>query len=89
MTDQPRDDVITVALIEDNRLVREGITSLLNRYPDIRVVAGAPSGHEPLPPDANPRVILLDRLSRCGSGTGCRRRSLVWTGVYGTSGWAT
>lgn len=60
MTDQPRDEVITVALIEDNRLVREGITSLLNRYPDIRVVAGAPSGHEPLPPDANPRVILLD-----------------------------
>jgi DNA-binding NarL/FixJ family response regulator len=54
------DDVITVALIEDNRLVREGITSLLNRFPDIRVVAWASSGHEPLPPDANPRVILLD-----------------------------
>ena len=31
--------MISVALIEDNRLVREGIAALLNQLPDLRVVA--------------------------------------------------
>lgn len=30
--------VITVALIEDNRLVREGLAALLGRFEDFRVV---------------------------------------------------
>ena len=34
-------EVIAVAVIEDNRLVREGITALLNQVSDLRVVAGA------------------------------------------------
>ena len=37
-------NVISVALIEDNRLVREGIAALLNQLPDVRVVAGASGG---------------------------------------------
>jgi hypothetical protein len=36
--------VISVALIEDNRLVREGISILLNQMTDLRVVAAASSG---------------------------------------------
>jgi DNA-binding NarL/FixJ family response regulator len=52
--------VIAVALIEDNRLVREGITSLLGRYPDIRVVAAEHSAHDSLLQDVDPQVILLD-----------------------------
>ncbi|HSR42642.1 MAG TPA: response regulator transcription factor [Longimicrobiales bacterium] len=55
----PPNDEITVALIEDNRLVREGLTSLLNRVPDIRVIAGAGSPGS-FPADVHPRVILLD-----------------------------
>jgi DNA-binding NarL/FixJ family response regulator len=50
---------IKVALIEDNRLVREGITALLNRLDDIQVIAaydGVEDGRQP----SNPDVILLD-----------------------------
>jgi DNA-binding NarL/FixJ family response regulator len=54
------DGVISVALIEDNRLVREALTSLLNRAPDIRAVAEAPNGHETLLLEASPHVVLLD-----------------------------
>jgi len=52
-------DVINVALIEDNRLVREALTSVLNRSPDIRAVGEAPNGHEVLL-QGNPHVVLLD-----------------------------
>jgi DNA-binding NarL/FixJ family response regulator len=63
--DTPRlnEHVISVALIEDNRLVREGVTSLLNNYPDIWVVGTDPgdlsplNGHDSSPP---PQVILLN-----------------------------
>lgn len=54
------EDVITVALIEDNRLVREGITSVLNRFPDLRVVASEPGEHEGLLEQEIPDVVLLD-----------------------------
>jgi DNA-binding NarL/FixJ family response regulator len=54
------DRVIRVALIEDNRLVREALTSLLNRAPDIRAVAEAPNGHGALVLEASPHVVLLD-----------------------------
>jgi len=56
----PRDEVITVALIEDNRLVREALTSLLNRAPDLQVVAQPSNGHGTLLREANPNVVLLD-----------------------------
>lgn len=51
---------INVALIEDNRLVREGITALLNKWPDLQVVSG--KGHDDLEElkRTNPHVVLLD-----------------------------
>lgn len=52
-------DVIKVALIEDNRLVREALTAVLNRAPDIQAVAEAPNGHELLL-RGDPHVVLLD-----------------------------
>lgn len=52
--------VIVVALIEDNRLVREGITSVLNRFRDIRVVAGEPTESDALLERLTPQVVLLD-----------------------------
>lgn len=52
--------MISVALIEDNRLVREGITALLNQTVDFKVVAAGSSGDPALLRDAKPDVILLD-----------------------------
>jgi DNA-binding NarL/FixJ family response regulator len=52
--------MISVALIEDNRLVREGMTALLNQTEDFEVVAAGSSGDPALLRDIKPQVILLD-----------------------------
>lgn len=52
--------MISVALIEDNRLVREGLTAMLDRTADFSVVAAASSGEPARLKDARPEVILLD-----------------------------
>ena len=52
--------MISIALIEDNRLVREGITALLSRVSGLEVVAGGASGDPALLRGINPQVILLD-----------------------------
>jgi DNA-binding NarL/FixJ family response regulator len=52
--------VITVAIIEDNRLVREGMTDMLNELPDVRVVLAATSLETSMLKETNPRVVLLD-----------------------------
>jgi DNA-binding NarL/FixJ family response regulator len=57
---------IAIALIEDNRLVREGISALLNQVPGMRVVASASSVDLSLLEDANPHVVLLDLGLRNG-----------------------
>jgi DNA-binding NarL/FixJ family response regulator len=53
-------DEITVAIIEDNRLVREGLTALLGRVRDIRVVTAGSSADMAVLERVHPRVILLD-----------------------------
>ena len=57
---------ISVAVIEDNRLVREGITALLNQLPDLRVVAGGDSDDTAALGGAQPQVVLLDLGLRNG-----------------------
>lgn len=52
--------MITVAIIEDNRLVREGMTEMLNELLDVKVVLAATSLETAMLKDANPRVVLLD-----------------------------
>ncbi|HEV7593738.1 MAG TPA: response regulator transcription factor [Gemmatimonadaceae bacterium] len=52
--------MITVAIIEDNRLVREGMTDMLNELPDVQVVLAATSLETSLLKEINPRVVLLD-----------------------------
>jgi DNA-binding NarL/FixJ family response regulator len=52
--------VISVALIEDNRLVREGISVLLDQVADLRVVASGARGDTSLLRHVNPQVVLLD-----------------------------
>jgi DNA-binding NarL/FixJ family response regulator len=52
--------VITVAIVEDNRLVREGMRDMLNELPDVEVVLAATSLETEKLKAANPRVVLLD-----------------------------
>lgn len=52
--------MITVAIIEDNRLVREGMTDMLNELSDVKVVLAATSVEADLLRKMNPRVVLLD-----------------------------
>jgi DNA-binding NarL/FixJ family response regulator len=52
--------VITVAIIEDNRLVREGMTDMLNELPDVEVVLAATGLETARLKEAKPRVVLLD-----------------------------
>ena len=52
--------MITVAIIEDNRLVREGMTDMLNELPDVEVVLAATSLEPEVLRRMNPRVVLLD-----------------------------
>ena len=52
--------MITVALIEDNRLLREGMTAMLDALPDVRVVLAATSVKAEHLRDVNPRVVLID-----------------------------
>ena len=52
--------MISVALIEDNRLLREGIATLLAQSGDFQVVAATPSGDPALLRQSRPQVVLLD-----------------------------
>lgn len=52
--------MITVAIIEDNRLVREGMTDMLNGLPDVTVVLAATSLETTMLKAASPDVVLLD-----------------------------
>ena len=52
--------MITVAIIEDNRLVREGMTDMLNELPDVKVVLAATNLEAGMLKKKNPRVVLLD-----------------------------
>jgi DNA-binding NarL/FixJ family response regulator len=58
--------MISVALIEDNRLVREGIAALLATLPDLKVVAGGSTGDTARLRKVNPQVVLLDLGLRNG-----------------------
>lgn len=51
--------LVTVAIIDDNRLIREALTAMLNRLPDIEVVAADVAGAS-MPAGTHPQVLLLD-----------------------------
>lgn len=52
--------MITVAIIEDNRLVREGIALMLDDVPDVQVVLAATTLEVEILKEAKPRVVLVD-----------------------------
>jgi DNA-binding NarL/FixJ family response regulator len=54
---------IRLLLVEDNRLLREGLTAMLNEQPDIEVVGAFGDGKEAVLKatlELNPQIILLD-----------------------------
>lgn len=51
---------ISIALIEDNRLVREGLTALINQQPGLKVVAKGSSENTGTLRAVTPDVVLLD-----------------------------
>jgi DNA-binding NarL/FixJ family response regulator len=54
---------IRLVLVEDNRLLREGLTAMLNKQPDIKVVAAFGNGRDAVlkaTQDLKPQIILLD-----------------------------
>ncbi len=55
----PSSETITVAIIDDNRLVREALTAMLSRLTDMRVVA-SPGADARFPAETEPHVVLLD-----------------------------
>ncbi len=52
-------ETLTITVIDDNRLVREGLAAMLNRVPDFRAVASAVADPALVAAEA-PRVLLLD-----------------------------
>jgi len=52
--------LITVAIIEDNRLVREGMADMLDAVPDMEVVLATTSFQSEELRAAKPRVVLMD-----------------------------
>ena len=56
------DKRISVLVIEDNRLVREGLAALLDEHPDLQIVAAAESADTGLVQtrEAKPDVVLVD-----------------------------
>ncbi len=71
---------IRVLIADDNQLFREGLVSLLQREPDIEVVATASDGTEvlPLAQKHHPDVVLMDiQMPRC-NGLEATQRLMAW-----------
>ena len=52
--------MISIGIIEDNRLVREGLIALLSNLSDVRVVASGSGDETGMLPDVKAEVVLLD-----------------------------
>jgi DNA-binding NarL/FixJ family response regulator len=68
--------VTTVVVVDDQRVVREGLASLLGLLPDVDVLATASDGHEAiaLVERLHPDVVLMDlRMPRCDGVEATRR----------------
>jgi len=72
-------DEIRVGIIDDHAIVRQGLRTMIDREPDLRVVGEAPSARTApaMLERACPRVVLLDL--RLGGGSECDGLSLCNT----------
>ena len=72
----PPAERVRVLLVDDQRLLREGLRTLLELYPDLQVVGEAGDGleAEALVEKLRPRVVLMDlRMPRRDGVTATRR----------------
>src|SRR2546428_11073800 len=69
---------LSVALVDDHLLFREGLRAMLASAPDLRIVAEASNAQEALPAGraSRPGVGVLDAMLPGGSGVGGGRRAL-------------
>jgi DNA-binding NarL/FixJ family response regulator len=77
-------DATTVLLVDDQRLLREGLRTLLELHGDLRVVGEAGDGEvaEELVERLRPRVVLMDlRMPRRDGVTATRRITTRWPDV--------
>ena len=85
MTVEPTEpEPISVLLVDDQRLMRQGLRTLLELQPDIRVVGEAGDGLEAerLVERLQPRVVLMDlRMPRQDGVTTTRRLAARWRDV--------
>lgn len=75
---------IRVLLVDDQRLMREGLRTLLELHRDLRVVGEAGDGHEAedLTDQLRPRVVLMDlRMPRLDGVTATQRIKQRWPEV--------
>ncbi|MBI4213326.1 MAG: response regulator transcription factor [Chloroflexi bacterium] len=75
---------MTVALVDDQRLLREGLRTLLELQPDVRVIGEASDGieAEALVARLQPRVMLMDlRMPRRDGVEATQRITSRWPGV--------
>lgn len=69
------DDLITVAVVEDDPLVRRSLAGILNRGDGLRCISQSASGEEALRdlPRLAPRVVLMDLQLPGMDGVECVR----------------
>lgn len=75
---------IRVLLVDDQRLMREGLRTLLELHRDVRIVGEAADGEqaEELTAELQPRVVLMDlRMPRTDGVTATERIKRRWPGV--------
>jgi len=84
----PEPEPIRVLLVDDQRLMREGLRTLLELHPDIHVVGEAGDGAEAedflkiKPPELQPQVILMDlRMPRMDGVTATRHIKWRWPDI--------
>jgi len=53
---------ISIVIIEDNRLLRDGITSMINEQPDLKVIANVNEREDSVPKilELKPEIVLID-----------------------------
>lgn len=78
------EETVSVLLVDDQRLLREGLRTLLELHPDVRVVGEAGDGveAEALVERLRPRVVLMDlRMPRRDGVEATRRITARWPRV--------
>jgi CheY-like chemotaxis protein len=85
MTDASMDGkLISVLLVDDQRLIREGLRTLLELHPDLRVVGEAVDGRdaEAAIERVHPRVVLMDlRMPQRDGVTATERIATRWPDI--------